>query len=148
MARRLLGFLLLAMAAGQLSDLGGFVDILVTYRVGGAAIAGVVAAGLIGGELVAGVGLLSGRARLRQIAAVAAVGVAVGWSVLALQAFARGLAVANCGCFGVHLGQSLRWWVLLEDAELVALAAWVRHTTLRPRAATEKTAAAGHGGRT
>lgn len=50
------------------------------------------------------------------------------WSALAVQAFARGLAVENCGCFGVHLGQSLRWWVLLEDAEFVALAAWVRRT--------------------
>ena len=66
-ARTALAVLLLAMAAGQLSDVGGFVRILATY-----------------------------------------------------------LALHNCGCFGVHLGQPLQWWVLLEDAEFVALAAWVR----------------------
>jgi hypothetical protein len=54
------------------------------------------------------------------------VAVAVVWSLLAAQAFARGLAVGNCGCFGVRLGQPLRWWVLVEDAEFVALAVWVR----------------------
>ena len=55
-----------------------------------------------------------------------AVAVAVGWTILGTQAFVRGLAVDNCGCFGVHLAQPLRWWVLLEDAEFVALAWWVR----------------------
>lgn len=62
--------------------------------------------------------------RHRRSGSLLALAVAMIWSALAVQAFARGLAVENCGCFGVHLGQSLRWWVLLEDAEFVALAAW------------------------
>jgi hypothetical protein len=55
----------------------------------------------------------------------------VAWSALGLEAFARGLVLHNCGCFGVHLGQPLRWWVLAEDAEFVALAAWVRASLSR-----------------
>lgn len=44
---------------------------------------------------------------------------------LGIQAFARGLALDNCGCFGVYAAQPLRWWVLVEDVEVVALAVWV-----------------------
>lgn len=133
MVRRLLGLLLVAMAAGQLSDIGGFVDIVAGYQVGGAAVAAVIAAGLIGVELAGGIGLVGGRGSWRPAAATIAVVVAAAWTVLAAQAFARGLVVASCGCFGVHLGQPLRWWVLIEDAELLALALWVRHRTLGPR---------------
>jgi hypothetical protein len=123
-ARRILAVLLVAMAAGQLSDVGGFVDIVATYRVGGT-LAGVLATALIAGEAAAGLGLLATDVARRRAAALAAA-VAVLWSVLAVQAFARGLAIPNCGCFGVHLGQPLRWWVLVEGAELVAMAVWVR----------------------
>lgn len=42
--------------------------------------------------------------------------VSVVWSLLAVQAYARGLAVANCGCFGVYLAQRLSWFVLLQGA--------------------------------
>ena len=114
------------MAAGQLSDVGGFVDVVATYEVGGIALAVVLAAGLIVGEVAAGIGLLSAGHVGRRRAGALALAVAVGWSVLATQAFARGLAIENCGCFGVHLGQPLRWWVLIEDAEFIALALWVR----------------------
>jgi hypothetical protein len=126
-ARRILAVLLVAMAAGQLSDFGGFVDIVATYRAGGNTLAALAAAALIVGQAVGGVGLLAASHGRRRRAAGLAVAVAVVWSLLAVQAFARGLAVDNCGCFGVHLGQPLRWWVLVEDAELIALALWVRH---------------------
>ncbi|WP_234388631.1 hypothetical protein [Streptomyces sp. AS58] len=33
-----------------------------------------------------------------------------------MQAYARGLAVDNCGCFGLYLTQRLSWFVLLQDA--------------------------------
>jgi hypothetical protein len=48
--------------------------------------------------------------------------VAIVGSALAAQAFARGLSVENCGCFGAYLSQELRWWVLLEDAYQLLLA--------------------------
>lgn len=118
------GLLLLAMGAGQLSDPGGFADILVTYDAFTGA-EGVVAALVIAAEAVAGVGLPACR-RLPDGAARSAawigLGVAVFWSALAIQAFARGLDVPNCGCFGVHLGQPLRWWVLPQDAYMLVLA--------------------------
>ncbi len=114
------------MAAGQLADPTGFVDILESYRVGGRPGAVVAMVLLIAGEAVGGAGLLFGRSSRRRAAATVALGVALAWTALATQAFLRHLSVDNCGCFGVYLGQSLRWWVLIEDIEFVALALWVR----------------------
>lgn len=125
-ARILLAGLLSAMAAGQLSDPGGFADIMSTYGIGGATVASVVAAALVGGELLAAVGLVSKAALTRRRAASLALAVAVAWSLLGTQAFLRGLDLDNCGCFGVHLAQPLRWWVLVQDLEFMALAWWVR----------------------
>lgn len=127
-ARRSLAALLVAMAAGQLSDLGGFVDVLAAYEalpgpaVAPAALAVVVA------ELVAGVGLLAG-GWWRGWAARVAVTVSAAWAALGAQAFVRGLALENCGCFGVHLPQSLWWGVLVQDAAFVATAVWVAGAT-------------------
>lgn len=125
-ARRILALLLLVMAAGQLSDLTGFVDVLETYELGGRTSAWALAIPIVLAEALAGVGLLRRVGSIRQVAPAMAVAVAIGWTVLGTQAFARGLALDNCGCFGVHLAQPLRWWILLEDAEFIALAWWVR----------------------
>lgn len=126
MPRLVLAGLLVAMAAGQLSNPAAFVDIVASYELGGTAVAATLATALIAGELAAAIGLVSGEPTRRHRAASLALAVAVTWSVLAVQAFARGLALDNCGCFGVHLAQSLRWWILIEDLEFVALAWWVR----------------------
>jgi hypothetical protein len=77
-------------------------------------------------EASAAVLLIPRDPRIRRVGATTAIVVAVAWSVLGLAAFARGLTVHNCGCFGIHLVQPLRWWVLAEDAEFLALAGWVR----------------------
>jgi hypothetical protein len=117
------GLLLAAMAAGQLSDPAGFADILATYDVFGGAESW--AAGIIiAAEVVAATGLLGCRVAPRggRIAGGVGIAVAVFWATMAVQAFARGLEVPNCGCFGVHLGQRLRWWVLLEDVYMLVLA--------------------------
>ncbi len=131
MARRVLGTLLLAMAAGQLSDLPGFIDVMETYRVGDGWVAGLLAVGLIAGEVVAGLGLFrrssATHIRVPQLALL----VAVAWSILGAQAFARGLALENCGCFGVRLSQPLRWWVLVQDLEFMALAWWTLRSAKR-----------------
>ncbi|MDZ7675323.1 MAG: hypothetical protein U5K30_09670 [Acidimicrobiales bacterium] len=126
MARRILAILLLAMAVGQISNPAGFVDALVAYEFGGRSVAWAVAVPIVLAEAVSGVGLLRRGGILRQVAPALAVAVAVGWTILGTQGFVRGLVLDNCGCFGVHLAQPLRWWVLLEDAEFVALAWWVR----------------------
>lgn len=133
MARRILAVLLLAMAAGQLSDLTGFVDVLETYDLGGRTTAWVLAIPLVLAEAVGGAGLIVRGGSLRRIAPMVAVAVAVGWTVLGSQAFARALTLENCGCFGVHLAQPLRWWILIEDAEFIALAWWVRRKDVSGR---------------
>lgn len=122
--RLALAGLLLAMAAGQLSDIAGFTAIVRSYSVG-TATAPALAALLIAGELAAGVGLVRRDGRWRRVGAATGVAVALSWSILGAQAFARGLALESCGCFGVHLGQPLRWWVLLEDLELIVWSALV-----------------------
>src|SRR5262249_20804508 len=123
-ARVVLAVALLAMATGQLADLSGFVEALRGYDIGAAPLAGVVAVGLVVGE-VAGGGLLVGsRTSPRASGAVVALAVAIAWSTLPLSAFVRGEPLQNCACFGVYLAQPLRWWTLLEDAEFVALSAW------------------------
>jgi hypothetical protein len=126
MARRFLALVLLAMAAGQLSDRTGFVDVLETYRLGGRPTAWALAITIVVAEAVSGAGLIRRGGALRRLTPAVAVAVAVVWTVLGAQAFARGLALDNCGCFGVHLAQPLRWWILVEDAEFVTLAWWVR----------------------
>lgn len=126
-ARGLLAVLLLAMAAGQLSDVAGFARVLDGYRLLPHWLLSPAAWGLAGAEAMAGLALL----RRRGGGSGLALAVAIVWSAFAVQAFARGVALDNCGCFGVHFGQSLRWWVLLEDVEFVALAAWVRRSERR-----------------
>jgi hypothetical protein len=133
-ARTLLALLLLAMAAGQLSDVGGFAGILGTYRVFPGDAPTLAAWILIVTEAAAGVALL----RHTRHGAVLAIVVALAWTALATQAFVRGLTIDNCGCFGIHLGQSLRWWVLIEDAEFIALAVWVFRGERRGSSAAEE----------
>jgi hypothetical protein len=125
LARFSLAALLLAMAFGQISDLSGFVEIMKTYEVGEDTIAYALTMFLILGELLGGLGLLVanvGQERWRLYSGGAALGVAFVWSFLALQAFARGLNVPNCGCFGVHLAQPLGGGVLVQDAIFIGWA--------------------------
>lgn len=140
------GALLAAMALGQLADPAAFAAILATYRVPGRA-EPVLAAFVPAAELAVAAGLLGARVVPRPLASAAALGglvVAVFWSTLAAQAFARGLSVPNCGCFGIYLAQELRWWVLLQDAYMLVLAAFAaraarRSTRVAPLRATTET---------
>ncbi|MGH3004449.1 MAG: MauE/DoxX family redox-associated membrane protein [Gaiellaceae bacterium] len=124
LAPLLYGLLLAGMAAGQVASLDTFEDALASYELlGGLLPAAVI--GLPALEVLAALGLLGSRLlprRAARAAGVLGIVVAVAWSVLAVQAFARGLAVENCGCFGAYLAQELRWWVLLEDAYQLLLA--------------------------
>ena len=144
LARWYLGVLLVAMAVGQGSDPSGFGDILATYEVSDWL--RWLAVPIIVVEATSGLGLLvsqgSNRPRERRLSAHVAVAIAVGWTILGAQAFARGLALDNCGCFGVHLAQELRWWVLLEDLAFIALAVLVARSTrqrevIPPKAVTQ-----------
>lgn len=122
--RIVLGALYTAMAIGQLASFGQMPAILSAYGLvtGGAATA--LAVALIVGELVCGLWFLA-RPRSKVLAPVwVYTGVSLVWSLLAAQAYARGLAVPNCGCFGVYLAQRLSWFVLAQDS-LMLLYAWL-----------------------
>lgn len=126
LAALLYGLLLAGMAAGQLASFDAFEDALVSYELpGGLHTAAVIGLPVL--EVLAALGLLGARALPRRAvhaAGVLGVIVAVVWTLVAVQAFARGLDVDNCGCFGAYLAQELRWWVLLEDGYLLLLAVW------------------------
>jgi hypothetical protein len=121
--RLILGGLYTAMAAGQLASWSRMPAILGAYHAVPAAALPWLAAALIAGELVGGLWLLA-RPRSHALAPVWIYTVASGvWAALGLQAQLRGLAVANCGCFGVYLSQHLSWFVLAQDALLLVYAA-------------------------
>lgn len=123
-AALLYGLLLAGMATSQLASLDVFRDALASYDFLGRLLPAAVI-GLPALEVLAAVGLLGSRLlprRAARTAGVLGIVVAGAWSLLAVQAFARGLVVENCGCFGAYLAQELRWWVLLQDAYQLLLA--------------------------
>jgi hypothetical protein len=123
LAALLYGLLLAGMAAGQLASFDAFERALHGYDV--FADPGWVAVVLLVLELAGALGLLASASlppSLARAAGLAGLAVAAFWSILAAQAFARGLELDNCGCFGAYLAQPLRWWVLLEDAYMLVLA--------------------------
>ena len=135
MIRKVFIALFVAMAAGQLLSLGGFIDAVETYGVGGRIGAWLFAVSIVALE-VGAVALLVGASR-RRLGATATIATMTAWTALAAQAFARGLVVPNCGCFGTFLSQELRWWVLVEDAYLLVLASVMYRSLRSARAGTE-----------
>ncbi|NUR05228.1 MAG: hypothetical protein HOY79_54615 [Streptomyces sp.] len=120
--RVVLGALLTAMALGQLVSFPHMPAILSAYGIGGRAPAAVLAAVLIAGELAGGLWFLA-RPQSPALPPVwAYTAVSVAWSALAAQAFARGLTVPRCGCFGTYASQHLSWIVLVEDALMLLYA--------------------------
>ncbi|MFF8844368.1 MauE/DoxX family redox-associated membrane protein [Streptomyces sp. NPDC015127] len=121
--RIVLGMVYTAMAVGQLASFGHMPRILSAYGLVTGPAANVPAVALIAGELVCGIWFLA-RPRSKALAPVwAYTGVSVVWTVLAVQAYARGLDVDNCGCFGIHLTQRLSWFVLFQDGLTLLYAA-------------------------
>ncbi|AYV26451.1 MauE/DoxX family redox-associated membrane protein [Streptomyces avidinii] len=142
--RIVLGAVLAAMALGQLASFDAMPAILTTYGLTSGAASTALAVALISAETVTA-GWFLARPRSRAITPVwLYTGVAVVWSVLASQAFARGLVLDNCGCFGTYLAQPLRWYVLVEDA-LMLLYAWLLWRAARrarPNPLTDRTSTA------
>lgn len=94
-ARWVFAALLLSMALGQSLSLPEFVNAISSYRVAGEAGSSVLAWVLLLLQALAGAGLLWGSPRLRPVAGWAGLAVALAWSALAVQAFARGLSIPN-----------------------------------------------------
>ncbi|WP_165990000.1 MauE/DoxX family redox-associated membrane protein [Streptomyces sp. YIM 98790] len=130
-----LGAIYTAMGVGQLLSLTEMTEILAAYGLVDGAGATALAVALICGELLCG-GWFLARPRSRAAAPVwVYTAVSLVWTALAVQAFARGLAVANCGCFGRYLSQSLGWPVLVQDALTLLYAALLLRTVRAARAA-------------
>lgn len=139
--RIILGSVLAAMALGQLASFDAMPAILTAYGLTSGAASTALAVALIGAETATAVWFLA-RPRSRAATPVGLyTGVAVVWAVLATQAFARGLVLDNCGCFGTYAIQPLRWYVLVEDA-LMLLYAWPLWRGLRRARAAVSTAPA------
>lgn len=120
--RLVLGTVFTGMAVGQLASAADMPALLGAYGLVHGFAAAVLAAGLIAGELVCGVWFLV-RPRSGALAPVwVYTAVALVWSALAAQAYARRLVVGNCGCFGNHLTQRLSWIVLAQDGLILLYA--------------------------
>ncbi|KUO15804.1 MauE/DoxX family redox-associated membrane protein [Streptomyces dysideae] len=139
--RLALGAVLAAMALGQLASFDAMAAILTAYGLTSGAASTALAVALISAEAATAVWFLA-RPRSRATAPVwLYTGVAVVWAALAAQAFARGLVLDNCGCFGTYAAQPLRWYVLVEDA-LMLLYAWLLWRGLRRARPASPTAGA------
>lgn len=129
-ARRILGLLLLAMGLGKLSDVAGYAHALAAFRVIPVAALAAVAWAWLAAELASGALLLAGEralagGRAAIAGAVGAIVINLAYAAMTTQAFVRHLSIDNCTCFGVHLRQRLSWFVLAQDAYMIAFSAYV-----------------------
>jgi hypothetical protein len=109
-----------AAALGKALDLPGFVAVLAQYRLVPGVLLAPGAVALILAEAGIAYGLL--RPRLRRPAALAAAALAMLYGLALTLTLLRGIALENCGCFGVFLARRLTVFSPLEDVALVALA--------------------------
>lgn len=131
-ARRILGVVMLTMGAGKLSDVSGYAEALMAFRVIPDGDLHAVAWLWLAAELAAGVLLLtSGRGA--RAGALLALAINLAYAALTTQAYARHLSIDNCTCFGVHLRQRLSWFVLAQDAYMIAFSAYVYRAATRAR---------------
>ena len=136
----LIGLLLLSTGVSKALELPGFIGIVGTYRVLPPLLHAPAAVALVVVELGPGSWLLSGWGlRAAGLCGVALHGAYLAWAAAAL---ARGLEIANCGCFGVFWPRPLGLGTLAEDAALIVLCAAVawRGTRWRLRGAAVATA--------
>jgi hypothetical protein len=118
-ARLLLGISFAATALAKLLDIQGFAAVLAQYRLFPGPLLAPLGLGLALAELAVAVGLAR-PATLRPAAAGAMLLALVG-GLLLLVTLARGIDLANCGCFGVYWPRPLRPWTPIEDLALIGL---------------------------
>lgn len=131
--RLVLGAVYMAMAGGQLVSFGRMSGILAAYGLVEGVAATTLAVALIAGELVCGIWFLARPRSTARTPVWAYTAVSVTWTAMAVQAYARDLAVVNCGCFGGHLSQPLSWIVLVQEALTLLYAAALLRAARRAR---------------
>ena len=115
--RVVLGALFIWAAVTKLPDMAAFAQDVANYRVIPAALVPIVAAAVVGIELLAGIALVIG-VMDRPAAAVLAVLLAAFIALLA-QALLRGIDL-RCGCFGGD--ERASWWTVVRDLVMLATA--------------------------
>ena len=115
--RVVLGALFIWAAVTKLPDMAAFAQDVANYRVIPAALVPIVAAAVVGIELLAGIALVIG-VMDRPAAAVLAVLLAAFIALLA-QALLRGIDL-RCGCFGGD--ERASWWTVVRDLVMLAAA--------------------------
>ena len=108
-----LGLILLTTGIGKLLDVQGFISIIDTYQVSPGWMQPPLAVLIVGSELKIAESLLRGNGV--RAAAIASAILHAFFSIVALTTLLRGIAVSNCGCFGVFMGRPLTWQTLFED---------------------------------
>lgn len=130
--RVVIGLVLFATAFGKLLDVPGFARILGSYQALPEGSLSTLALAIPLAELALSIWLFSGQRLAGAALSSAAMHLFyAGWSAAAL---ARGLKLANCGCFGVFLARPLGWSTVLEDLVMVGLSLWLLAAARRRRA--------------
>ena len=120
--------LLAATGIAKLLDMAGFVAIVASYRAIPVRLLGPSAWALTVTELSLAAWLMWGHALSRAGALLVALhALYLLWLLIAL---ARGLAIDNCGCFGVYFTRPLTWFTPLEDMILLT-GAWIFQRSAR-----------------
>jgi uncharacterized membrane protein YphA (DoxX/SURF4 family) len=124
--RYFLGLLFVATAIGKLLDNRGFAQVINSYQLGipdFALLGFALTFSLL--ELIIGLNILCGRELSKSV--LATLGFHLGYAALALTTLWRGIALPNCGCFGVFLARSLKWSTIIEDLALatISLVCWL-----------------------
>ena len=112
-----LGALFIWAAVTKLPDMAAFAQDVANYRVIPAALVPLLAAAVVGIELLAGIALVTG---VMERSAAAVLAVLLGaFTVLLTQALLRGIDL-RCGCFGGD--ERASWWTVLRDLVMLATA--------------------------
>ncbi|TMA84230.1 MAG: DoxX family membrane protein [Deltaproteobacteria bacterium] len=112
-----LGALFIWAAVTKLPDMTAFAQDVANYRVIPAALVPLLAAAVVGIELLAGIALVTG---VMERSAAAVLAVLLGaFTVLLTQALLRGIDL-RCGCFGGD--ERASWWTVLRDLVMLATA--------------------------
>src|SRR5438128_11761215 len=105
-----LGALFIWAAVSKLPDMAAFAQDVANYRVIPAALVPLLAAAVVGIELLAGIALVTG---VMERSAAAVLAVLLGaFTVLLTQALLRGIDL-RCGCFGGD--ERASWWTVVRE---------------------------------
>lgn len=126
-ARIILGALFLWASVTKVPDMAAFAESVANYRIVPPALVPVVAAAVVGVEILAGVALMLNV--WARPAALLLAGLLAVFTVGLASALARGIDLA-CGCFGGT--DAATWWTVLRDLALLAWALGVAASSPSP----------------